>query len=146
MQQTAEFEAANFVLKQENAVNAEAKAVLDSWVRHEQQVRESQQAQLVKTVQANVLKSISDPKFKKDLIASALNDIESESLLACFTRGWIGRRWEEGRSGEEELGGLGDLGWFGRGGRVEEGEQSRRATKTKAEVEVEALKKAREQS
>lgn len=54
--------------------------------------------------------------------------------------------WEEGRSGEEELGGLDDLGWFGRGGRVEEGEQSRRATKTKVEVEVEALKKAREQS
>ncbi|KAL7409707.1 ATP synthase [Mrakia frigida] len=74
--QTAEYEAANFVLKQENALNTEAKAVLDSWVRHEQQVRESEQAQLVKTIQANVLKSIADPKFKKELIASALADIE----------------------------------------------------------------------
>lgn len=89
-------------------MNAEAKSVLDSWVRHEQQVRESEQAQLVKTIQTNVLKSINDPKFKKDLIASALTDIESEFGRATFSeRGGGGREerremegWVLGKGGE----------------------------------------------
>ena len=84
--QTAQYEAENFVLRQENAVNAEAKSVLDSWVRHEQQVRESEQAQLVKTIQANVLKSIGEQKFKKELMQQAIVDVESEYRHLEFER------------------------------------------------------------
>lgn len=76
MQETATLEAENFTLRQQTALTAEAKAVLDSWVRHEQTVREGEQADLVKTVQSNVLKALADQKTKKDLVASAVADLE----------------------------------------------------------------------
>jgi hypothetical protein len=76
-QETATLEAENFTLRQQTALSAEAKAVLDSWVRHEQTVRESEQADLVKTVQSNVLKALADQKVKKDLVASAVADLEN---------------------------------------------------------------------
>merc|ERR1712032_550782 len=44
----------NFRLAQEQAVKAELKSVLDSWVRFEQQQREAEQQALVKTVRENV--------------------------------------------------------------------------------------------
>jgi F-type H+-transporting ATPase subunit b len=72
------------VLSQENAIAAEAKTVLDSWVRHEQQVRESEQSELVKTIQANVLKQLAEPKFKKDLLSSAVSEVEGQSFFPSF--------------------------------------------------------------
>ncbi|CDZ98065.1 Mitochondrial F1F0-ATP synthase, subunit b/ATP4 [Phaffia rhodozyma] len=74
--ETARLEAENFTLRQQTALASEAKAVLDSWVRHEQAVRESQQNDLVKTVESNVLKQLENAKFKKDLVASAVADLE----------------------------------------------------------------------
>lgn len=54
--------------RQQVALVAEVKAVLDSWVQFEQQEKENEQAQLVKTID-NVLKSVSDEKFQKDVLA-----------------------------------------------------------------------------
>ncbi|WVQ79138.1 hypothetical protein IAT38_001233 [Cryptococcus sp. DSM 104549] len=66
----------NFVLAQEHAVKAELKAVLDSWVRYEQQQREAEQVALVKSVQASVESEIAKPAFKKQLLEEALTQVE----------------------------------------------------------------------
>lgn len=73
---TASTESKVFELTQQNAVNAEVKSVLDSWVRFEAQQRESEQAQLSETIINNVNKQISDDKFQKETLAQAVADIE----------------------------------------------------------------------
>lgn len=55
---------------------SEVKAVLDSWVRFEQQAKENEQADLAKTVIDNVLKNIKDEKTQKDILTGALAEIE----------------------------------------------------------------------
>ncbi|KAI0070704.1 hypothetical protein K474DRAFT_1693712 [Panus rudis PR-1116 ss-1] len=74
--ETARLENEAFVQKQKVALAAEVKAVLDSWVRFEQQEKENEQAQLVKTVIDNVLKSIRDEKTQKDILAGAVAEVE----------------------------------------------------------------------
>jgi F-type H+-transporting ATPase subunit b len=76
--ETAELEHANFLLQQEQAVKSELKAVLDSWVRYEQQQREQEQAALVKTVTENVQAELAKPGFKKQLLEEALTQVERE--------------------------------------------------------------------
>ncbi|KAK1927790.1 putative ATP synthase [Papiliotrema laurentii] len=66
----------NFRLQQEQAVKAELKSVLDSWVRYEQQQREAEQQALVKTVRENVEAELAKPAFKKQLLEEALTHIE----------------------------------------------------------------------
>jgi len=56
------YEAENFVQQQKIAMASEVKAVLDSWVRYEQQLKESEQAELTKTVIEKVLTSLKDEK------------------------------------------------------------------------------------
>jgi F-type H+-transporting ATPase subunit b len=70
-------------LSQEQAVKAELKAVLDSWVRHEQQQREAEQAALVQTIQANVAAELEKPAFKKQLLEEALAQVERECRGVC---------------------------------------------------------------
>ena len=79
-QETARLENEAFVQKQKVALASEVKAVLDSWVRFEQQAKESEQAELVKTVIDNVLKSIRDEKTQKDILVGAVAEVERE----CF--------------------------------------------------------------
>ncbi|AAW42110.1 hypothetical protein CNBC6270 [Cryptococcus deneoformans B-3501A] len=74
--ETNKLEHENFILAQENAVKAELKSVLDSWVRYEQQQREAEQIALVKTVQANVEAELAKPAFKKQLLEEALAQVE----------------------------------------------------------------------
>jgi F-type H+-transporting ATPase subunit b len=57
---------------------AELKAVLDSWVRYEQSVKEAEQAQLAKSVIDKVLKSLSDEKAQKDVLLASVVEIESK--------------------------------------------------------------------
>lgn len=57
---------------------AELKSVLDSWVRYEQQVKESEQAALAKTVIDKVLKSLSDEKAQKDILLATVAEVERE--------------------------------------------------------------------
>lgn len=74
--ETVTLEASTFALKQQTALAAELKSVLDSWVRYEQQQKESEQAELTKTVIDNVMKSISDPRVQKDTLTEAVAEIE----------------------------------------------------------------------
>jgi F-type H+-transporting ATPase subunit b len=76
-QETAALEHANFQLSQENAVKSELKAVLDSWVRYEQQQRESEQAALVQSVQTAIDAEIAKPAFKKQLLEEAVARVEA---------------------------------------------------------------------
>ena len=64
---------------------SELKSVLDSWVRYEQQAKEKEQAALAKTVIENVLKMIQDEKTQKDILASAVVEVERECHLLIGT-------------------------------------------------------------
>ncbi|GAA5893983.1 hypothetical protein JCM6882_007950 [Rhodosporidiobolus microsporus] len=75
--QTAELEHETFRLKQQSAVAAEVKSVLDSWVRHEAQVREQEQADLVQTVLGNVQKQLQDKKLQRDILLSSVAEVEA---------------------------------------------------------------------
>jgi len=66
------------VQKQKVAVAAEVKSVLDSWVRYEQQAKESEQAELTKSVINKVLASIKDEKTQKDILLNAVAEVERE--------------------------------------------------------------------
>ncbi|EPS94339.1 hypothetical protein FOMPIDRAFT_1026233 [Fomitopsis schrenkii] len=74
--ETAQLEAEAFVQQQKVALATEVKAVLDSWVRFEQQEKENEQAELTKTVIANVLKSLQDDKVQKEILANAVAEID----------------------------------------------------------------------
>ena len=63
-------------MKQQVALAAELKAVLDSWARYEQQAKESEQAELTKTVVDKVLKALQDEKAQKDILLGAVTEIE----------------------------------------------------------------------
>ncbi|KAH9479283.1 ATP synthase subunit 4, mitochondrial [Psilocybe cubensis] len=74
--ETAKLEAENFVQHQKITMAAELKSVLDSWVRYEQQLKESEQADLTKTVIDKVVAALKDEKTQKDILASAVAEIE----------------------------------------------------------------------
>lgn len=76
--ETAQLESEVFVQRQKVALASEVKAVLDSWVRYEQQAKESEQADLAKSVIANVMKSIQDEKTQRDILAGAVAEVERE--------------------------------------------------------------------
>ena len=67
-----------FVRRQQVALAAEVKTVLDSWVRFEQQEKENEQARLVKTIVDSVLKSVSEEKTQKDVLAWAVSEVDRE--------------------------------------------------------------------
>jgi Mitochondrial ATP synthase B chain precursor (ATP-synt_B) len=72
------------VTRQKVALASEVKAVLDSWVRYEQQAKENEQAELARTVINSVLKSIQDEKTQKEILASAISEIEREHKRVSF--------------------------------------------------------------
>lgn len=74
--ETAKLEASNFVEQQKVAVAHEIKSVLDSWVRYEQHLKESEQADLTKTVIDKVLASLKEPKTQQEILASAVAEVE----------------------------------------------------------------------
>ncbi|THH08397.1 hypothetical protein EW146_g9005 [Bondarzewia mesenterica] len=74
--ETATLESDIFVQRQRVALASEVKAVLDSWVRYEQQEKEQEQAQLVKTVVDNVLKNLQDDKTQREVLAWAVSEVE----------------------------------------------------------------------
>ncbi|GAA5876192.1 hypothetical protein JCM1840_007066 [Sporobolomyces johnsonii] len=75
--QTAALEHETFRLKQQAAVAADVKSVLDAWVRHEAQVREQEQKDLVETVLANVQKQLTDKKLQRDILLSSVAEVET---------------------------------------------------------------------
>ena len=86
--ETAKLEHDSFALKQKVALAAEVKSVLDAWVRHEAQVREAEQAELVSTVLKNVQAQLGDKKLQKDILLASVAEIEGQSQCS--------RRREEG--------------------------------------------------
>jgi F-type H+-transporting ATPase subunit b len=86
LQETAVLESETFVQQQKVVVAAEVKSVLDSWVRYEQQVKESEQAELTKNVIEKVLASIKDEKTQKEILLSAVTEVEREYLVQCIRK------------------------------------------------------------
>jgi len=84
LQETAQLEADAVVRRQQVALAAEVKAVLDSWVRFEQQEKENEQARLVKTIVESVLKNVSEEKTQKEVLAWAVSEVGRESLSFQF--------------------------------------------------------------
>ncbi|TFY82126.1 hypothetical protein EWM64_g1891 [Hericium alpestre] len=74
--ETAKLESEAFVQRQRVLLASEIKSVLDSWVRYEQQEKENEQAQLVKTVVENVLKNLHDEKTQKEVLTWAVSEVE----------------------------------------------------------------------
>jgi len=74
--ESAKLESEAFVSQQKVALASEVKAVLDSWVRYEQQAKENEQAALAKTIIENVLKTIQDERTQKEILASAVAEVE----------------------------------------------------------------------
>ncbi|KAI6164514.1 ATP4, subunit B of the stator stalk of mitochondrial F1F0 ATP synthase [Pisolithus thermaeus] len=66
----------SFVQQQKVALASEVKAVLDSWVRYEQQLKESEQAELAKTIIAKVTSDLKDEKTQKEILANAVAELE----------------------------------------------------------------------
>jgi len=69
-------------------VKSELKAVLDSWVRYEQQQREAEQTALVQSVRESVEAELNKPAFRRQLLEEALTQVERESWFhIAFTNG-----------------------------------------------------------
>jgi len=74
--ETAQLESEAFVQKQNVAIASELKSVLDSWVRYEQQQKESEQADLTKAVIDKVLANLQDEKTQREILLSAVAEVE----------------------------------------------------------------------
>ncbi|KAI8373972.1 hypothetical protein EDC96DRAFT_9703 [Choanephora cucurbitarum] len=74
--ETAKLEAEAFTLKQQVAVANEVKATLDSWVRHEANVREREQKQLAAHLIEKINKDLQDPKIQQQILEQAIVDVQ----------------------------------------------------------------------
>ncbi len=78
--ETVQLEAEAFELKQKVDLAAEAKSVLESWVRYEASVRQLQQQQIADAVVAKVQNELTNPKFQEKVLQQSVADVEK--LLA----------------------------------------------------------------
>ncbi|RDW84430.1 ATP synthase subunit 4 [Coleophoma cylindrospora] len=74
--ETAQLEAQAFELQQTTALAAEAKAVLDSWVRYEGQVKIRQQKELSESIIAKIRKELENPKVLQQILQQSVTDVE----------------------------------------------------------------------
>ncbi|GJN68554.1 ATP synthase subunit 4 mitochondrial precursor [Purpureocillium lilacinum] len=74
--ETAKLEAQAFELEQQTALAAEAKTVLDSWVRYEGQVKQRQQQELAASIIAKVQKELENPKVLQQILQQSVADVE----------------------------------------------------------------------
>lgn len=106
MQETAQLEAKAYELEQSTALAAEAKSVLDSWVRYEGQVKIRQQKELSESIIAKITKELENPKVLQQILQQSVTDVESKQrcdrlcvLVAnylnrdCFVQGSIEGEW-----------------------------------------------------
>lgn len=77
IQETAQLEAKAYELEQSTALAAEAKAVLDSWVRYEGQVKIRQQKELSESIIAKIQKELENPKVLQQILQQSIADVES---------------------------------------------------------------------
>jgi len=83
-QETAQLEAQAFELQQKTALAAEAKTVLDSWVRYEGQVKVRQQRELAESIIAKIEKELENPKVLKQILDQSVADVEREFVAFCL--------------------------------------------------------------
>ena len=89
-QETAKLEAQAFELEQKTAWAAEAKQVLDSWVRYEGQVKQRQQRELAQSIIGKITKELENPKTLQQILQQSVADVESKSSQkAMFLDGWV---------------------------------------------------------
>ncbi|KAI0152234.1 hypothetical protein F4776DRAFT_600720 [Hypoxylon sp. NC0597] len=74
--ETAKLEAQAYELEQTTALAAEAKSVLDSWVRYESQVKQRQQRELAENIIAKVKKELENPKALQQILQQSVADVE----------------------------------------------------------------------
>ncbi|KAH8820399.1 putative ATP synthase subunit 4, mitochondrial [Xylogone sp. PMI_703] len=74
--ETAQLEAKAFELEQTTALAAEAKNVLDSWVRYEGQVKVRQQKELADSIIAKIQKELENPKVLQQILQQSVADVE----------------------------------------------------------------------
>ncbi|KAK3330817.1 hypothetical protein B0H66DRAFT_598346 [Apodospora peruviana] len=74
--ETAKLEAEAYVLEQKTALAAEAKTVLDSWVRYESQVKQRQQKELAQSIIAKVQKELENPKVLQQILQQSVAEVE----------------------------------------------------------------------
>jgi len=74
--ETARLEATAFELEQRTAFAAEAKSVLDSWVRYEAQVKQRQQKELAESLIAKVKKDLESPKALSLILQQSVQEVE----------------------------------------------------------------------
>ncbi|KAI9489989.1 hypothetical protein BDB00DRAFT_840381 [Zychaea mexicana] len=74
--ETAKIEAEAFELKQQVAVAQEVKGTLDSWVRHEANLREREQKQLAAYLIEKIQKDLQDPSIQQQILDQAVTDVE----------------------------------------------------------------------
>ena len=77
-QETAQLEAKAYELQQKTTVASRAKAVLDSWVRYEAQVKNRQQKELAETVINKIDKELENPRVLKQILDQSVAEIESK--------------------------------------------------------------------
>ncbi len=78
LQETAQLEAKAFELEQTTALAAEAKSVLDSWVRYEGQVKIRQQKELAESIISKIQKELENPKVLQQILQQSVADVESK--------------------------------------------------------------------
>jgi F-type H+-transporting ATPase subunit b len=83
LQETAQLEAKAYELEQTTALAAEAKAVLDSWVRYEGQVKVRQQKELSESIIAKIQKELENPKVLQQILQQSIVDVESKIHRPC---------------------------------------------------------------
>ena len=69
-------------MEQKTAIAHEARAVLDSWVRYEGQVKQRQQRELAEAVIAKIEKELENPKVLKQILDQSVADVESKSDIS----------------------------------------------------------------
>ena len=67
-------------MEQKTALAAEARNVLDSWVRYEGQVKQRQQRELADSIVGKIEKELEDPKVLQRILNQSVQDVESELL------------------------------------------------------------------
>lgn len=83
VQETAQLEAQAYELEQKTAIAAEAKSVLDSWVRYEGQVKVRQQKELADSIIAKISKELENPKVLDQILKQSVADVESTFACRC---------------------------------------------------------------
>jgi F-type H+-transporting ATPase subunit b len=74
---TAKVEAEVFELQQKVDFAAEAKTVLDSWVRYEANQRQREQKQMADTITARVREELKNPRLQQQLLQQSIAEVES---------------------------------------------------------------------